>query len=141
MPVPDFQSVMLPLLELLADGETRDEAIQNTREAILGYIEAATREGASDRSAAQTPSWWRPRWQRRDAPPRHCSRVVLALLRAEFVLSHIRGSHHYLRRRDGGGLVFSSRAQDRPPRLLLPIGPVQSRGYAVSRDRSCLAHG
>ncbi len=31
--------------------------------------------------------------------------VVRALQRDGFVLSHILGSHHYLRRPDGGGLV------------------------------------
>ncbi len=36
----------VPLLNLLSTfGETREEAISNTREAILGYLEAAEREG------------------------------------------------------------------------------------------------
>lgn len=36
----------VPALDYLSTfGETRDEAIENTREAILGYIEAATKEG------------------------------------------------------------------------------------------------
>ena len=36
----------VPALEYLSTfGETREEAIDNTREAILGYIEAATKEG------------------------------------------------------------------------------------------------
>lgn len=36
----------VPALDYLSTfGETRDEAIRNTREAILGYIEAATKEG------------------------------------------------------------------------------------------------
>ncbi len=36
----------VPALDYLSTfGETRDDAIQNTREAILGYIEAATKEG------------------------------------------------------------------------------------------------
>lgn len=36
----------VPALEHLSTfGETREAAIENTREAILGYIEAATKEG------------------------------------------------------------------------------------------------
>ena len=36
----------VPALNLLSTfGETRDEAINNSREAIVGYIEAATKEG------------------------------------------------------------------------------------------------
>ena len=38
--------------------------------------------------------------------PRASGRNVLrALLHADFELSHIRGSHHYLRSSSGGGLV------------------------------------
>jgi predicted RNase H-like HicB family nuclease len=32
-------------LHLCTFGETREEALENTREAILGYLEAATKEG------------------------------------------------------------------------------------------------
>ena len=36
----------VPALDFLSTyGETKDEAIANTREAILGYIEAASKEG------------------------------------------------------------------------------------------------
>jgi predicted RNase H-like HicB family nuclease len=36
----------VPLLNGLSTfGETRDEALSNTREAILGYLEAAEKEG------------------------------------------------------------------------------------------------
>jgi predicted RNase H-like HicB family nuclease len=36
----------VPALDYLSTfGETRDEAIEQTREAILGYIEAAAKEG------------------------------------------------------------------------------------------------
>jgi len=36
----------VPALDHLSTfGETRDEALENTREAILGYLEAAAREG------------------------------------------------------------------------------------------------
>ena len=38
----------VPALDGLSTyGETRDEAIEQTREAILGYLEAAQREGAT----------------------------------------------------------------------------------------------
>ena len=38
----------VPALDFLSSyGETKDEAIANTREAILGYLEAAAREGLS----------------------------------------------------------------------------------------------
>lgn len=40
----------VPALNFLSTfGETRDEAIQNTREAILGYLEAAHLEGLEPR--------------------------------------------------------------------------------------------
>jgi predicted RNase H-like HicB family nuclease len=36
----------VPALDHLSTfGETRDEALENTREAILGYLEAAAKEG------------------------------------------------------------------------------------------------
>ncbi len=36
----------VPTLDFLSTyGETREEALANTREAILGYVEAAAREG------------------------------------------------------------------------------------------------
>jgi predicted RNA binding protein YcfA (HicA-like mRNA interferase family) len=46
--------------------------------------------------------------------------VVKALRRAGFEQTHVRGSHHYLRRPDGGGLVVvpvhGNRATCRPAR-------------------------
>ena len=38
----------VPALNFLSDvGDTREEALDHTREAILGYLEAAAREGVS----------------------------------------------------------------------------------------------
>ena len=65
MPVRSFQVMLewdsddnvwvtyVPTLDFLSTyGDTKDEAIANTREAIVGYLEAALKEGISMPSGA-----------------------------------------------------------------------------------------
>ena len=45
-PESQFWVTYVPVLEFLSTfGDTRQEALTNTREAILGYLEAAEKEG------------------------------------------------------------------------------------------------
>jgi predicted RNase H-like HicB family nuclease len=47
---------LVPSLESLSTyGETREEALDHTRDAILGYLEAATREGLAVPEPAAEP--------------------------------------------------------------------------------------
>ena len=48
----------VPAFDFLSTfGETREEAIENTREAILGYLEAASKEGLPAPQTLAKPSW------------------------------------------------------------------------------------
>jgi predicted RNase H-like HicB family nuclease len=38
-------------------GDSREEAIEHTREAILGYLEAAKKEGLEVRAHQERPRW------------------------------------------------------------------------------------
>ena len=61
----------VPALDFLSTyGDTKEEAIENTREAILGYVEAAAKEGLPvPMSGAERRPPCSPPFQRGDGHP------------------------------------------------------------------------
>lgn len=89
--------------QLSTYGETRDEALEQTRQAIVGYLEAAIKEGLPIPPAdAETEVVDLEIAGALTRLPRTSGkRILRALERAGFEETHVRGSHHYLRKAGG----------------------------------------
>jgi predicted RNase H-like HicB family nuclease len=90
----------VPSLDSLSTyGATREEALEQTRQAIVGYLEAAKKEGLNVTEAAIEPEVVElDRHPLSSLPSVSGRRLLRALQQAGFELVHVRGSHHYLRR-------------------------------------------